>query len=243
MSNESYSLVLNSQNATNRGVNTTLSSISYNINWDTVLPRKYSQYSLNWQLKSNTTQTIQFFGAITTNNTLTLNAATCKFGTLYVGLQFLNPSSQVVTITGITSATVYTVSAGAGNDVINSGATLFYSINNQYLTNNLACSINFGKMMSVDQSNSQNSLIGFVYPSITPISANLLSYSYYASTLDNGNIQIAYPTNQTITVKFTNVDLVTAPSFFNDYSLQLYFTPIITDQEAINNTALLAGKF
>ena len=37
MSNETYSLVLNSQNATNRGVNTTLSSISYNIIWDRCL--------------------------------------------------------------------------------------------------------------------------------------------------------------------------------------------------------------
>ena len=242
MSNETYSLVLNSQNATNRVNNASTSSISYNINWDNVLPRKYSQYSLNWQLKSNTTQTIQFYGAITTNNTLTC-LATYRYGTLYVGLQFLNASSQVVTITAVvTAGSVYTVSAGGVNDVVNSASTIFYSINNQYL-NNLACSINFGKMMSVDQSNSQNSLIGFVYPSITPISANLSSYSYYASTLDNGNIQIAYPTNQNITVKFTNVDLVTAPSLFNDYSLQLYFTPIITDQEAINNAALLAGKY
>jgi hypothetical protein len=114
--------------------------------------------------------------------------------------------------------------------------------NSQFL-NNLACSINFGKQLVYDQSGSQNNCIGFVYPSITAISANISSYSYYASTLDNGNIQIAYPTNQTINVKFTNVDLLTAPSFFNDYSLQLYFTPIITDQEAINNAGLLAGKF
>ena len=49
MSNETYSLVLNSQNATNKVNNASTSSISYNINWDSVLPRKYSQYSLNWQ--------------------------------------------------------------------------------------------------------------------------------------------------------------------------------------------------
>ena len=92
-------------------------------------------------------------------------------------------------------------------------------------------------------SNCQNNCIGFVYPSITNVAGNFSQYSYYASTLDNGNIQLAYPTNQNITVKFTNVDLSTAPTLFNDYSLQLYFTPIITDQEAINNAALLSGKF
>ena len=243
MSNETYTLVLNSSSATNRTNNALISSVSYNINWDVVLPRKYSQYSLNWQLKSNTSQTIQFTGVISTNNTLTLTTTTSKYGSLYVGLQFLSSSSQVVTITAITTPnSVYTVSAGAGNDVTNSTATTFYSINNQYL-NNLGCSINFGKMMCIDQSNTQSNLIGFVYPSITPISANLSSYSYYASTLDNGNIQIAYPQNQNITVNFTLPDLVTAPTNFTNYVLQLYFTPIVTDQEAINNAALLAGHY
>ena len=61
MSNETYTLVLNSSNASNRTNNASLSSVSYIINWDAVLPRKYNQYSLNWQLKTNLTQTIQFF--------------------------------------------------------------------------------------------------------------------------------------------------------------------------------------
>ena len=245
MSNETYSLVLNSSNAINRTNNTSLSSVSYNINWDSILPRKYNQYSLNWQLKSSTTQTIQFSGTITlTNSTLQLTTTKSNAGVLlYVGLQFLSTSSQLVTITAVVIAGVtYTVSAGAGNDVVNSAATTFYSISTPYL-NNLACSINFGKMMCNDQSNTQSNLIGFVYPSITPISANLSSYSYYASTLDNGNIQIAYPQNQNITVNFTLPDLVTAPTNFTNYVLQLYFTPIVTDNEIINNAALLAGRY
>ena len=238
MSNESYSLILNSQNATNR-LNNSTTSMSY-INWDALLPRKYSQYSLNWQLKSNVVQTVQFTGTISTNNTLTLADATNRFGNaLYVGFQFLSSTSQVLTITAIvTAGTVYTITTGATN-VVN---YTFYSVNSQYL-NNLACSINFGKMLVMDQSGGQNNCIGFIYPSITPVTQNISSYSYYASTLDNGNIQIAYPQNQTITVNFTNVDLVTTPTLFGNYSLQLYFTPIITDQEAINNAALLAGKF
>ena len=243
MSNETYSLVLNSSNASNRTNNGSLSSVSYNINWDSILPRKYNQYSLNWQLKSSTTQTIQFAGTITTANTLQLTTTKSNAGvSLYVGLQFLSTSSQLVTITAVVIPNVtYTVSAGAGNDVTNTAATTFYSINNQFL-NNLGCSINFGKMMCNDQSNSQSNLIGFVYPSITPISSNISSYSYYASTLDNGNIMLNYPANQNITVNFTLPDLVTAPTQFSNYVLQLYFTPIIiSDQDKTSNTTLLAG--
>ena len=214
MSNESYSLVLNSQNATNR-LNTSTTSMSYNINWDALLPRKYSQYSLNWQLKSNVVQTVQFTGTITNNNTLTLNDTTNKFGALYVGFQFLSSTSQVLTITAVvTAGTVFTLQGAYATNV---ASYTFYSVNSQFL-NNLACSINFGKMLVMDQSGGQNSCIGFVYPSITPVTQNVSSYSYYASTLDNGNIQIAYPQNQTITVNFTNVDLVTTPTLFGNYT-------------------------
>jgi hypothetical protein len=239
MSNETYSLVLNSQNATNRGANTTLSSISYNVNWDSILPRKYSQYSLNWQLKSNSQNTISFVGTIANNTNAAQIKITGNYGTIYAGMQFLIPNGNVVSISGLVSAGVWSLKE---NTTANVASQTYYSINNQFV-NNIACFINFGKQLTVDQSNGQSNLIGFSYPSITPISTNINSYSYYSSTLDNGNIQLAYPTNQNITVKFTNVDLSTAPTLFTDYSLQLYFTPIITDQEAINNAALLAGKF
>jgi len=234
MSNETYSLVLNSQNATNRVNNASTSSISYNINWDNVLPRKYSQYSLNWQLKSNNVSTIIVTGTINTNVLTTTGIYPAQ--TLAVGLVISTPTGYA-TVNTVTNATTYTLSTTPNVAT----ATAFYSLNNQFV-NSLACSINFGKILVSDQSNSQNNCIGFVYPSITNVAGNFSQYSYYASTLDNGNIQIAYPTNQNITVSFTNLDLSTIPSFTN-YVLQLYFTPIITDQEAINNASLLAGKF
>ena len=51
MSNESYSLILNSQNAINRD-GTNINSYRYFINWSAVLPKKYGSFNVSFTLKS-----------------------------------------------------------------------------------------------------------------------------------------------------------------------------------------------
>ena len=51
MSNESYSLILNSQNAINRD-GTNINSYRYFINWSSVLPKKYGSFNVSFSLKS-----------------------------------------------------------------------------------------------------------------------------------------------------------------------------------------------
>ena len=51
MPNESYSLILNSQNAINRD-GTNINSYRYFINWSSVLPKKYGSFNVSFTLKS-----------------------------------------------------------------------------------------------------------------------------------------------------------------------------------------------
>lgn len=53
MPNESYSLLLNSQNAINRDNSSgNINSYKYYINWSAVLPKKYSTFNVSFTLKS-----------------------------------------------------------------------------------------------------------------------------------------------------------------------------------------------
>jgi hypothetical protein len=123
----------------------------------------------------------------------------------------------------INSATSYTITPG----VVNQASATYYSLNTP-LTQNIICSVNFGYTTAFEQSNSQTSKLGCVYPYIYPLSntANISTYNYNCSVLDNGPVEIGYPSNQVITVKFLTMDGTTAFSQMPHYQLQLYFEPI-----------------
>ena len=82
-----YNLLLNTQIQTSAN-KPTLYNVSYYINWDAILPRKYQEFILVWTLKTvNTTTSINEnlfvdinFGA---SNTYELNQMTSKIGFVY----------------------------------------------------------------------------------------------------------------------------------------------------------------
>ena len=219
---ETYSLVLNSQNTTNVVSNTSLSAYQYNINWDAILPRKYEKYNVTYQLKSANLQTSIITAVITTAGTL--NVSAISGGSIVVGTQFLI-GNVLQTITAFGTGT-----GGTGNYTVNpgpiTGSATYYSLNTS-LTQNVILSVNFGYTTAYEQTNSQSSVLGSIYPYIYPLSntANISIFNYNSSFLDNAPIQIGYPSNQVITVRFSNLN----GSLFTQmphYQLQLYFEPI-----------------
>ena len=55
---ETYSLIINSQNAINRDTSSgNINSYKYYVNWDAVLPKKYSNFNVGFTLKSVNTAT------------------------------------------------------------------------------------------------------------------------------------------------------------------------------------------
>ena len=222
---ETYSLILNSQNSTNIINNSSLANYQYNIRWDSILPRinPNQKYSVTWQLKSANLQTSIITGAIT--GTTTLTASSVSGGSIVVGTQFLI-GNVLQTITAFGTGTgangTYTVSPGG-----NAASATYYSLNTS-LTQNIVCGINFGYTTTLDQTNNQNTKIGCVYPYTYPLSntANISTFNYNCSVLDNGPTVIGYPSNQVITVTFTTIDGTTLFSQMPHYYLQLYFEPI-----------------
>ena len=242
---ETYSLVLNSSSLTNVNSSNGINSLQYSINWDALLPRKYKNFNFTWQLKSNTIQTCCFAGVITTGGTLTVTNLSGQ--PIQSGMQFYY-NYVLLTVTGIT--TVYTPTVPGVYTINNTTLNyvtpvLLYSINYAY-TQNLACSINFGSRCPTnDQTNTYNSSIGTIYPLSIPLSQTIYTYTYTTTSLDNGNIQIAYPQNNTITVNIRQTDLISYPSVsLGNYVLQLYFIPVlVNDKEVINSNNLLSGSY
>jgi hypothetical protein len=151
MSTESYSLIINSQNAVNRDSSSgNINSYKYFINWDSVLPKKYSTFDVGFTLKS------------------------------------------------VNTATNITVNALVG--------------------------IDFGQTNLFDQTINQSRIIGITYPVPVQQTANTWNYFYSSTLNDNQPVTISYPTNQMITVSFTNFDLTTPLTMYH-YVLQLTFTP------------------
>ena len=218
---ETYSLILNSQNTTNIVDNTSLSNYSYNIRWDSILPREYQRYSVTYQLKSANIQTTIFSGS-TAGSGILLTTTYISASPIFIGMQFIM-GNILQTITVINSATSFTITPGLANQT----SATYYSLNTQ-LTQNIILSINFGYNTTYEQNNSQSSKLGCIYPYIYPLSntANISTFNYNCSVLDNGPIEIGYPSNQVITVKFLTMDGVTAFSQMPHYQLQLYFEPI-----------------
>ena len=70
MSEQTYTLILDSQNSTNLISNTNIYACQYYINWDAILEPKYQTYSLTYTLKSvNSTQQTTTFTATTSSIT------------------------------------------------------------------------------------------------------------------------------------------------------------------------------
>jgi hypothetical protein len=218
---ETYSLILNSQTTTNITDNTSLSAYQYNIRWDSILPRHYQRYSVDMQLKSANVLTASFVGSASAS---LLTITTMLTGNITVGMQYINSSNQLVTISSFGTGTGQTGTYNI-NSSTTTASTVIYSINST-LTNNIICSVNFGYTTLYEQNNSQSTKIGTIYPYQYNINQNIYASNLNCSALDNNPIQIGYPSNQIITVKFLNLDGSTF-SQMPHYYLQLYFTPIL----------------
>ena len=231
--NNTYSLILNSQNLTNSNSILGTNQVQYNINWCSILPQQYSQYSLRWQLKATGLTTLTFQATINIT-ALTVTQATAPLG---VGNIFIY-NGEIFMIIANTGVGTWTLSSAPTTNV--TVATIFSIISTDY--SNLAVSVNFGASKTIDQSFSKNDIIGFIYPTVINISPNINCYNYGSSLQDNGETQILYPNNNNITVNITLLDGITInPNPFN-YMLQLYFKPIGLNDYDINST-LLSGSY
>lgn len=224
MQNENYSLVINSSTDTSIITNNIyLYAYQYNINWLSILPNKYKRFTVTFQCKSANVATVGFAGSQTGG---VLTAGSVFSGRIYVGMQYWNPNS-IVMVTSL----VTTGGGGIGlNGTYNIDSTaitansLLYSTNTIF-TSNVIVSINFGSNNTV-QNNSASNKLGALYPYTYPlITNNVYTSNLSCGVQDNGPIEIIYPTNNNITVSFTNID-GTPFTKMTDYNLQLYFTPI-----------------
>ena len=196
--NNTYSLILNSQNLTNSNSILGTNQVQYNINWCSILPQQYSQYSLRWQLKATSIITTLFEATIN-GTTLTVIEASAP---LAVGNTFIY-NGQIFIIIALINAVAGTWTLNVAPPAA-VASTIFYVISTDY--NNLAVSVNFGSSKTIDQSFAKNSMIGYIYPNMVNISPNINSYNYNCSYQDNGPIQILYPSNNNITVNILFLD-------------------------------------
>jgi hypothetical protein len=240
MHKETYSLVLNSQTSTNITNNTNLASIQYNINWLGILPQKHRRYLVSFQCKTANLTNVGMVGPI---NAGVLSANGVYFGQIYVGMKFWAPNS-IPTITSFGTGTGGAGTYNLDNAGLTLGNQLMYSTNSTF-TSDVICSINFGSNNTI-QNNSGSDIIGTLSPSVYPVQGNNLFTSRLSCTVpDNGPIEIFYPSNNNITVRFTNID-GTPVTRMTNYNLQLYFEPIIEDIKDINGNIqnnLLSGSY
>ena len=220
MQNESYSLVINSSTDTSIITNNIyLYAYQYNINWQSILPTKYKRFTVTFQCKSANVPNVAFAGS-QTGGVLTVGSVYSN--RIYIGMQYFNANAIVTIISlgsGIGLSGTYNIDS---NTVV--ANTLLYSTNT-LLTSNVICSINFGSNNTV-QNNSSSDKLGALYPYNYPlITPNVYTSNLGCSVQDNGPIEIIYPTNNNVTVSFTNID-GTPFTRMAQYNLQLYFTPI-----------------
>ena len=224
MQNENYSLVINSQTDTSIITNNTnLSAYQYNINWQSILPTKYKRFTVTFQCKSANSSTVLFTGTQTANVLTVINPI---YGRIHIGMQYLNNNS-VGTILSFGTGTGLAGDYNISTVNVNATNTLLFSMNSIF-SSNVICSINFGSNNTV-QNNSASDKLGalfpYSYPVLTNTSGTISTSNLACGTADNGPIEIIYPTNNNITVSFTNID-GTPFTRMTHYNLQLYFTPI-----------------
>ena len=227
MQKESYSLILNSQTSTNIINNTNLGSVSYDINWLNILPQKHRRYIVTFQCNTANSNTAYF---IATQTTTVLTVVNMIHGKIFVGMQYFYGNSISTVSSFITTGGGGIGGTGTYN-IINAVAiatnTGMYSQNSTF-TNNVICSINFGSNNTIE-SNSASDKLGALYPTSYPVillnTIILYTTNLLCTVHDNGPLEILYPSNNNITVRFTNVDGTPITQMTN-YNLQLYFTPI-----------------
>lgn len=226
---ETYSLVLNSQTSPNIVNNSNLSAYSYNVNWAGILPKKYKKYNVSYQLKSNNIGPVLFTGTQSIATTLTVN--TIISGTIYIGMQYIN-NSQLVTITAFGTGNggtgTYTISGAA----VNASSIYLHSLVNATYNKHLILLVNFGKTEIYDSSTTQSNQLGFLSPIANNFNSDFYYNNYACISTDNKEILINYPNNNNITVNITNLD-GTAFTNMTHYCLQLYFTPLIEDEDTL----------
>jgi hypothetical protein len=220
MQNENYSLVINSSTDTSIITNNIyLYAYQYNINWQSILPVKYKRFTVTFQCKSANVHNVGFAGS-QTGGVLTVSSVFSN--RIYIGMQYFNANS-IITITSLGTGTGLAGTYNIDNNTTVTN-TLLYSTNT-LLTSNVICSINFGSNNTVENNSASNklgALYPYTYPLITP---NVYTSNIGCGVQDNGPTEIIYPTNNNITVSFTNID-GTPLIHMTDYNLQLYFTPI-----------------
>lgn len=220
MQNENYSLVINSSTDTSIITNNIyLSAYQYNINWLSILPNKYKRFTVTFQCKSANVANVGFAGS-QTGGVLTVGSVFSN--RIYIGMQYFNANS-LITIISLGSGTGLAGTYNIDNNTTVANSLLYST--NTLLTSNVICSINFGSNNTV-QNNSTSNKLGALYPYTYPlITNNVYTSNLGCGVQDNGPIEIIYPTNNNITVSFTNID-GTPFTRMTDYNLQLYFTPI-----------------
>jgi hypothetical protein len=115
---ENYTILLNSQNSTNRDISSgNLNSYKYYVNWDSVLPKHYNKFEVSFCFKSIIQAT-----AITENVILSVD-----FGHTNMNDQTANPSSYLGVIYPVINGTNYYYNANK-NDNFN--ITISYPTNN-----------------------------------------------------------------------------------------------------------------
>jgi hypothetical protein len=85
---ETYSLIINSQNATNRISNADLTKYQYYINWSSVLPKNYQTYNVGFTLKSVNTATQITVNALVSINFGQTNMSDQNGPSTYLGIAY-----------------------------------------------------------------------------------------------------------------------------------------------------------
>lgn len=236
MNKESFSLILNSQTSTNVINNTNLSNVSYDINWLNILPQKYRRYNVTFRCGTDNANTVGFVGPLT-NAVQTVNGVHYG-GPIFVGMKYYN-NGDIYTITGFGTGT-----GGAGTYNVDKNVTvannLLFSTNTLF-NSNVIISVNFGSNNTIKNNTNSNEL-GTLYPyNYLVRNPELYTSNLNSCVHENAPIEILYPTNNIITVSFTNID--GSPIRMTHYHLQLYFEPIIEDINENKQNNLLAGSY
>lgn len=236
MHKESFSLILNSQTSTNIINNSNLASVQYNVNWLNILPQKYRRYNVTFRCGSDNANTVGFVGPLN-NGVQTVNGVHYG-GPIFVGMKYYN-NGDIYTITSFGTGTGF-----AGTYNIDKNVTILNNLcfsTNTLFNSNVIISVNFTSTNTIEN-NSYSNKLGTLYPYTYLVrNPELYTSNLNSGVVDNGATEILYPSNNNITVSFTNID--GTPVRMSHYHLQLYFEPIIEDINENKQNNLLSGSY
>ena len=207
MSGEKFSILFNSQGS-NVVDNSNLNQVVYNVNWGSLLPKKYKRFHCNYIFKS-----INYNGALLISNGLVSmnlgkvnvydgNSQSYNLGVVYPIIQ---SSSNSVIGTGLayqvgTTLTVSTVNSGG----LTLGSTVSLNGNSYVITSFLTGT---GLTGNYTLSGSQN--IGNAGAPIAFYATGSNTTSYNSTNNDNNDFYIDYPSNNQITLNLRQFDTTT----------------------------------